>query len=217
MGFSFDALATSFERLQHAHDLHGPHAALPATAPFLHAMSQVVALFDSLGSAFAFVKRDLDKKIGVIARTAAADPARYGDLTRALAHERAVVLPHAPATSVARTLLRLMWALRFADSLLGALAAAFDHRRSLPDDRRTLRYAVAAAYDDALAAHHSWAVRRSVKAACILLPSKEAFMARLELHEDDRAGVMERLGGSMSPLVTRMYRYYEKHDLLQLP
>lgn len=224
MGFSFERLTTSFERLHHAHEMHADRPALPPTALFLHAMAEVVSMFETLGSAFSFVKRDLDKKMALISRAALLDPPNYSDLSRALAHERVNGLVHGHghahghgSHSVARTLLRLMWALRFADRLLCALGRAFDDDLPMAAHQRTLRFAVAAAYDDALAAQHSWAVRRSVKGACLLLPGKEAFMARVGLDEKDREPIMRRLQASMSPLVARMYAYYEKHGLLQLP
>lgn len=109
-----------------------------------------------------------------------------------------------------------MWALKFADTLLHALGAAFDPNSKMRDYDRTLRFAVGKAYDDALAQHHSWTVRRSVKGACLLLPSKEAFMDRVGVDLSRRDEFIKRLSHSMSPLVTRMYAYYEKHDLLGL-
>ncbi|KAI0565801.1 Glycolipid transfer protein [Gracilaria domingensis] len=110
-----------------------------------------------------------------------------------------------------------MWALKFTDRLLEALAKAFDENLSLSSNQRTLRHAVATAYDAALAQHHSWTIRKSVKGACLLLPSKEAFMNRIGLKKEDQAVYLKRLGSSMSPVVNRMYDYYDKYDLHGLP
>lgn len=119
--------------------------------------------------------------------------------------------------SCSRTLLRLMWALKFSNYLLEGLGKTSDPESGLADGDRTLKWAVGRAYDSALAEHHSWAVRRSVKTACTLLPTTEAFMNRVGVDLKRSEGYISRLSVYMSPLVERMYKYYEEKDLLQLP
>lgn len=225
MGFDFERMTSSFELVQADFAILPSTTAhsrpLPSTSRFLHAMGEVLLLFETLGSAFTFVKRDIEKKLSVISRYAAAHPANFSDLNDAVFYERGRASLHARlpdgTPSCARTLLRLMWALKFADSLLDGLGQAFDPASKLRSYDRTLKWAVARAYDDALAEHHSWTIRRSVKGACLLLPTKEVFMDRVGVDLDRSEEFILRLSFSMSPLVKRMYTFYEKHDLLGLP
>lgn len=127
--------------------------------------------------------------------------------------------------SCARTLLRLMWALKFAAVLLCRLSEAFEKEDELRHDTHnaitsdtSLRWAVLSAYDAALAEHHSWTLRRSVKAACYVLPTKEVFIARVCDTSDVMEGrrCIERLAPVMQGIVDRMYAFYKEHDLLRL-
>lgn len=222
MGFDFEQMTRAFERVQDdfAADAR-PGRPLPTTERFLAAMGEVNKLFETLGSAFSFVKRDIEKKLATIARHLAADPEHYADLNDALEYETAHGLLEERndegLPSCARTLLRLMWALKFSDSLLEGLGQAFDPNSGLSYYNRSLKWAVARAYDAALAEHHSWTIRRTVKGACVLLPSKEMFMEKVGIDHNRREEYIQRLSVSMSPLVTRMYAHYDKHDLLALP
>lgn len=223
MGFNFDRMTSCFEKIQE--DYTSTRSAIPRPLPnterFLTAMDEVTKLFETLGTAFTFVKRDIDKKLSVISRHAIADPPHFADLNTAVAHE---IVQRTLSTraedglpSCARTLLRLMWALKFADVLLDGLRQAFDPKSGLSSYNRTLRWAATRAYDATFAERHTWTMRRSVMGACVLLPTKEAFMDRLGVDAEKRKEFMKRLSLSMSPLVERMYAFYDKNDLLNLP
>lgn len=217
-GFDFERMTCCFEKIDE--EYRACQRPLPATASFVTAMREVVKLFETLGSAFSFVKKDMDLKIGIIASYAQTDPTHFEQLHDGVEYElrtnSARIEPGAPA-SCSRTLLRLMWALKFADVLLGGLRKAFDEKLNLPPCERTLKWVVNRAYEDALAEHHSWTIRRAVKSACVLLPSKESFVIRVRLTPAQRDDILGRLGACMSPLVKRMYAYYESNHILDLP
>lgn len=223
MGFDFERMTRSFELIEAEYRAPStrPKRPLPSTARFLSAMGEVLALFETLGSAFTFVKRDVEKKVAIIARYAQNDPAHFSDLNDAVEYEIKMntlrVKQPDGTPSCSRTLLRLMWALNFSDYLLDGLGKTSDPKSVLAESDRTLKWAVARAYDVALAEHHSWAIRRSVKTACTLLPSKEAFMDRLGIGLEKSEEFISRLAVSLSPLVERMYKFYEERDLLGLP
>lgn len=219
MGFSFERMTRSFEVIQADFDCN--RAQLPTTKHFIEAMAEVNALFETLGTAFTFVKRDIEKKVAIIHRHASHDPTNFSDLNKAIDFEitnRCFEAPHVDGLpNCSRTLLRLMWALRFADCLLEGIGQTLDPRSPLRYSDRTLRWAVARAYDATLAENHSWTVRRSVKGACLLLPTKESFLDRLGVEHHKREDYIRRLAASMSPLVQRMYTLYERNNLLKLP
>ena len=218
MGFDFERMICAFESIETEYRSTGQP--LPSSSRFLEAMLEVNALFETLGSAFSFVKRDIERKITVVNRYATIDPTNFSQLTSAVNYEIAnrkltpIHLDNMPNCS--RTLLRLMWALKFADNLLDGLAQAFNPNSSLSYSNRTLRWAVGRAYEETLAEHHSWTIRRAVKGACLVLPSKESFMDRVGVEPHRSEPMLARLATSMSPLVTRMYAFYEKHGLLNL-
>ncbi|PXF42551.1 Ceramide-1-phosphate transfer protein [Gracilariopsis chorda] len=219
--FDFEKMTKAFEVVEH--QFRTTTNPLPTTAHFIAAMQQLCHLFDTLGSAFHFVKKDIDQKLTSLKHYAAHNPLEYAHIHNAIQYE----LKEGTVTSrnaqlhndfsFTRTLSRLMWALKFTDHLLGGLAQAFAKDSPLSPADRTLRWAVARAYDDALAPHHSWTIRKTVKGACLLLPSKEAFMSKIGVKEEQHEHYLHRLGQSMTPLVQRMYAYYAQLELLNLP
>eukprot|EP00178_Gracilaria_changii_P020944 TRINITY_DN616_c0_g2_i1.p1 TRINITY_DN616_c0_g2~~TRINITY_DN616_c0_g2_i1.p1 ORF type:complete len:258 (+),score=35.89 TRINITY_DN616_c0_g2_i1:1871-2644(+) len=219
--FDFEKMTSAFEAC-HTH-FTCTKSTLPTTTLFISAMQQLCYLFDTLGPAFTFVKSDVESKLVVLKRYLHTVPQHYSHLQSAIQYEMSegVTAAHGFAwqdsPSFSRTLLRLMWALKFTDRLLVTLGNAFDDKRELSASERTLRWAVSTAYDDALAQHHSWTIRKTVKGACLLLPTKEAFMSRIGVKAENRQKYLQRLGVSMSPLVQRLYEYYDDYQLHALP
>ncbi len=206
--FDFGRLVSAFEGVTFPNmkkDLNlldaSEQGALPYTTPFVRAMGEVAQLFDHLGTAFLFVRRDIESKTSILRGYAAERP----ELERAVLQEvHDGVADCTAPPSASRTLLRLMWALRFIDELLTVLRT---------DKSATLRAAVTHAYDAALAEHHTWALRRTVRTATVALPSAETFVQRVGV----KPVYLDRLAKTMSPMVSTMYRFYEKHGLLGLP
>lgn len=213
--FDFARMVSAFEAVTFPLDasILRQRGGLPHTSCFLDAMSEVILLFDHLGSAFAFVRRDIHAKTSILRTYAADRPPRFVDLESAVHAEVAEGVANAkPPPSAARTLLRLMWALKFIDTLLGHLRDATRTDSRMPSAQRTLRAAVSVAYEKALAEHHSWALRKTVRAALSLLPSQETFIEKVGA----RPAYLERLERSMTPIVNAMYKFYEKEQLLNL-
>lgn len=230
--FDFERMLAAFEAVNYADGQQVSAACvrpprLPFLKPFLLAMNEVALLFESLGSGFTFVRRDIVSKVALLH----AHKPVFDDLTDAVLAENpaggsaGVVSSSSPGAT--RTLLRLMWACRFLDVLMNELMASFaadsasesgasesdDGRRTPMGSSRTLREAVSRAYDIALRDHHSWAVRRAVSTAVYLLPSKEVFVEKLGVDMSRRHEYFLRINESLSPLVRRMYSFYDVHNL----
>jgi Glycolipid transfer protein (GLTP) len=229
MGFEFEKMVTAFEAVLFVDAPDSSDPRLPLAAPFLDAMCEVALLFDHLGGGFAFVRRDIASKVALLRAHAPADD----DLTAAVTAEFTVgsrrPQKNDPPTAT-RTLLRLMWATQFIDVLLRELAAAFAAesgsdvssevseggllaRRGAELRIGTLREAVAAAYEESLAPHHSWGIKRTVNAACYLLPSKEVFVEKLGVDLSKRNEYFRRIDASLTPMVAQMYAFYALHNL----
>lgn len=239
MGFDFERMVCAFEDVRFSNEVSALEPAsltpltslpprLPLCKPFLGAMTEVALLFDHLGGGFSFVRRDIASKV----TTLNAHVPAVTDLTTTVLAERPAAGARGkagPTPSATRTLLRLMWACRFLDVLMHELATAFaadsasESGASESDDgrgskaakarTRTLRESVARAYEVALAKHHAWGVRRTVSAAVYLLPSKEVFVEKLGVDLARRDEYLARINASLSPLVHRMYAFYDEHGL----
>jgi len=213
--FDFEKMVAAFEAVTFpsSADACRTSGGLPLTQAFLCAMDEVILLFDDLGSAFAFVRRDISTKTEILRQYSAANPSRFVDLETAVnAEVTAGTADSKPPPSAARTLLRLMWALKFIDVLLGHLREAIKPDSNLPVYERTLRAAVDVAYETALAEHHTWPLRKTVRAALTLLPTMETFINNIGATPQH----LSRLENSMTPIVHNMYRFYEKNNLLEL-
>jgi len=110
--------------------------------------------------------------------------------------------------SGSRTLLRLMWGSQFIRVLLKELGS---------DDSLTTKEALRSAYDKVLAPHHSWLIRKAVGAALYLAPERNAFLAKLGVDMDRKDEYLTRIEASLGSTCDRMYAYYEKHGILDLP
>lgn len=213
--FNFGRMVSAFEAVTFptSADVCRESGGLPDTQSFLSAMDEVILLFDHLGSAFTFVRRDISSKTQILLQYADASPSLYRDLECAVNAEiEAGTADLKPPPSGARTLLRLMWALKFIDVLLGHLREAMKPNSKIPVEERTLRAAVSVAYERALAEHHSWALRKTVRTALALLPTMETFVSKIGATPK----YLTRLESSMTPIVEHMYRFYEKKRLLEL-
>lgn len=204
--FSFGRMVNSFQSVTFTRPdkVYDKEGALPNCPCFLSAIDETILLFDELGAAFGFVSREIQIKNNLLKTYSQQLPTRYISLENAVAEEMNDGSAYTkPPPSGARTLLRLMWALKFIDCLLLNL---------LPEKDVTLKEAVANAYDRALAEHHAWAIRTSVKAAINVLPSKEHFVKRIGATKQ----LVEKLSAILAPMVSAMYKYYEKRKLLDL-
>lgn len=212
--FDFGRLVSAFEAVTFP---PGAPPTLPHTASFLAAMDEVLLLFDHLGAAFAFVRRDIATKTSLLRAYTAASPDRFVSLSPPILAEKAAGSPLPGGPGAGRTLLRLMWALKFIDCLLAYLHEVKRPGTKLAGEAATLRAGVAHAYAEALAEHHSWALRKTVKAALALLPSADVFLDKVCPEERLREPYLSRLARSMTPLRETMYAFYAQHDLLGLP
>lgn len=217
--FEFSRMVQYFEKVTFPipQEVRLEKGGLPHTWVFLNAMSQVCLLFDQLGAAFGFVKRDIEMRTKTIGRYADEDPPGFHDLEHAVNREisngQAFRKNQDKNPSTARTLLRLIWALKFIDVLLEHLKKAMDPDSDLPQNQRTFKAAVSIAYNEALAEHHNWAMRQTVGAAFNLLPSMHDFVHKIGAKPE----YLERLGKSMTPMVASMYKFYGQNNILKLP
>lgn len=109
-----------------------------------------------------------------------------------------------------RTLLRLHRALRWLELFLERL------RTSNEDDKTSVM--CAEAYNESLAQHHLWLIRKSVGVAFCALPGRLTFFEVMNVGPPEQ--VVTTLG-EVLPLISEVYQITEKlyaeHNLLDLP
>jgi len=182
---------------------------LPNTEGFMNAFKDILVIFDSFGTGFGFVKSDIVLKLGIIRGIYEADT--EGNQTLQVMVEREVKAGTArnkKKQGGSRNLLRLMWGVQFIRLMLKEIGTREDI---------TAPEAIRAAYDAALREHHPWAIRTAVSAAIHFVPSKDVLLKKLNIDIERRTEYLGRCESSLGPLIDRMYGYYEKNGLLDLP
>ncbi len=127
--------------------------------------------------------------------------------TQMVEREMAEKTERTPASG-SRTLLRLMWGCQFIRILLKELDA---------NDNLSTKDALRISYDKVLAPHHPWLIRKTVGAALHLAPDRNKFLAKLGVDMDKKDEYLSRIETSLGVTCDRMYAYYEKNGLLDLP
>lgn len=208
---------------------------VPAPAPARNPTHHPPPAADTLGSAFAIASADITEKTGILGvrmgemedlakRNGSAAPHRgdsappAGDkpvrmtLQFLVDHEMRTGMHTSvdePYVSAARSLLRLMWFLDFLSVLI----------RLLLEDKVELGECAQSAYDEALAKHHPWLLRKTIGAAIYFLPYKATFWRNLAGTDDD-SFIRPKLQAFLSEMdVARLslWEYYGKHKLEGLP
>lgn len=207
--FSFERMVIAFEAVEFS-----PGAGLPLTIGFLDAMEELILLFDHLGTAFYFARTSISTKTILFRQYVSKQPALFLDLDEAVKTEirdGTTALQQPP--SVARTLLRLLWALEFISMLLNYIMQSLKPDSPIPPERRTMKSAVSTSYEAALAFNHPWTLRSAVRASLVFLPSRDEFIDKIGANSE----YLERFESSITPTVNNMKTFYEKENLLKLP
>lgn len=171
---------------------------------------------NSLGNVFSFISKDVVNKIQILENFLSGESGSYYvtiqsmvkyelenelvDLTKRGSHPE----------SGCRTLLRLHRALRWLELFLERL------RTSTEDSKTSVM--CSDAYNESLAQHHPWLIRKAVGVAFCALPGRDTFFD--VMHAGDHAQVVALLGESL-PLIAEVYQItedlYAKNHLLELP
>ncbi|XP_029013169.1 ceramide-1-phosphate transfer protein [Betta splendens] len=176
----------------------------------------LVKFLNSLGSVFGFISKDAATKIQILINylngengshyVTAQSMVKYElenelvDITKRGSHPE----------SGCRTLLRLHRALRWLELFLERL------RTSTEDSKTSVM--CADAYNESLAQHHPWVVRKAAGMAFCMLPGRPAFFEVMNVGSPEQ--VVAVLGEAL-PLISEVYQItealYAQHNLLDLP
>lgn len=176
----------------------------------------LVRFLNSLGSVFGFISKDAVNKIKIlVTHLDGENGSQYATIQSMVKYELENDLVDLTKRgnhpeSGCRTLLRLHRALRWLELFLERL-------RTSSDDGKT-SVMCAEAYNESLAQHHAWVIRKAAGMAFCVLPGRAAFFEVMNVGSPEQAVTM--LGEAL-PLISEVYQIteglYAKHDMLDLP
>ncbi|KAK1157298.1 ceramide-1-phosphate transfer protein [Acipenser oxyrinchus oxyrinchus] len=186
------------------------------TDSYVNGWRGLVRFMNSLGSIFSFISKDAVNKIQImVTHRNGENGDKYETLQSMVKYEldnnlvdlqRRAEHPE----SGCRTLLRLHRALRWLELFLEKL------RTSTEDSKTSVM--CTDAYNDSLAQHHAWIIRKAATMAFCALPGRAAFFQTMNVGSTEQ--VVAMLGEAM-PFISKVYEIteelYKQHNLLELP
>lgn len=171
---------------------------------------------NSLGSVFGFISKDAVSKIQILVNYMNGENAsHYATVQSMVKYELDnnlvdVNKKGSHPESGCRTLLRLHRALRWLELFL-------DRLRTSTEDSKTSALC-AEAYNESLAQHHPWMIRKAAGMAFLVLPGRQTFFEVMNVGPPEQ--VVAKLGEAL-PLISEVYQItedlYAQHNMLDLP
>lgn len=169
-------------------------------------------LFSILGSVFGFVTSDVVEKIGILREYRKSEVSeKYITIQSMIEHEvETKTTNNKKKASGARTLLRLHRALEFTARLMMDLKTADDHEK--------MSHITKTAYDDTLAHHHPWLIRKGVHVAVYTLPTRKHFLEKLKMDDAEKAkDLLAKVSDYQKEIFVITENIYTKEKLHDLP
>ncbi|XP_061758833.1 ceramide-1-phosphate transfer protein [Nerophis ophidion] len=176
----------------------------------------LVKFLNSLGAVFGFISKDAVGKIQILANLLNGETSSQYETVQSMVRYE---LDHGLVDlkkrgghpeSGCRTLLRLHRALRWLELFLERL------RTSQEDGKTSVM--CAEAYNESLAQHHPWVVRKAAGVAFCVLPGRATFFEVMNVGPPEKAVAML---GEAVPLISEVYRVteelYAENNMLDLP
>lgn len=176
----------------------------------------LVKFLNSLGSVFGFISKDAVNKIKILVGFLEGENGpQYVTIQSMVKYELDHELVDLSKRgnhpeSGCRTLLRLHRALRWLELFLERL------RTSSEDDKTSVM--CSESYNESLAQHHPWVIRRAAGMAFYVLPGRQAFFEVMNVGTPEQ--VVAMLGEAL-PLISEVYQIteelYAQNNMLDLP
>ncbi|GFO36066.1 glycolipid transfer protein domain-containing protein 1 [Plakobranchus ocellatus] len=179
---------------------------------YVNAYEELCKLFRHFGTVFSFVTSDVEEKIGILRDYRKSEHAeQYKTIQSMLAYEvSSETVKKKKHNSGSRTLLRLHRALEFITEFLLKLRESDNHIK--------FSNVVTKAYDDTLAKHHPWLIKKAVHVAMYMLPSRPDLMKKMGLKDEEKdMNVVMELVKELNYIYSITQELYAKDKLLDLP
>ena len=181
---------------------------------YILAYEEINKFLGLLGNIFYFVISDVNEKINILNKYLEKEPDHYATLNTFLKYEQehnkfkqsSHDLKHHP--SGARTLLRLHRALIFVYKLLERLSNADPKQKSSHIGIET--------YEQTLAKHHPWLIRKAANLGMHGLPRRDVLIGHMIRTETDKKMFPEFIQ-TVEKAYNITQSFYEKYEILDLP
>lgn len=174
----------------------------PQTEVFLHVCRQVIPVIEKFGTSFLIVKSDIQGNIDRLASRFQTRPDRYTQLYPIVLDE--VTTGDTGNTSCTKGLLWLQRAMSFVAGLL----------RRLFDDRQvTLANAASDVYTETLYQYHGWITSAAFTVALKLVPSREAFLQKLGVPNEELYQEMASFLDAFQPVLQAIHTFLVQNNL----
>ncbi|XP_067630753.1 ceramide-1-phosphate transfer protein [Eurosta solidaginis] len=181
-------------------------------AEYLEAYEEINKFFQLMGTVFGFVSSDVRSKIDILCeyRRKEATRDRFVTIKAMIEYEKdEELLKDNSYVSGARTLLRLHRGLEFIYEFLRRLS-------ELNECDKT-HACCKSAYNDTLAKHHPWVVRKGAVVAMYALPTQGELLKRVCLNVSRATDVLPEMLKQTKCVYDRIELIYTMHDLHGLP
>lgn len=172
--------------------------------------------FSHFGTIFSFVTSDINTKLSILEEYKAGDDAAYATVQSMIKHEKTngildqELSGKSKGASGARTLLRLHRALKFCYKLIEDAIAM--------DDNGKMSTTAWNAYQETLANHHTWIIRKGVGVAVYTLPTKKKLFEKVGGESGSEGeSLMQDAVNSIKPVYDIVQDEYDKNGILDLP
>ncbi|XP_075166610.1 ceramide-1-phosphate transfer protein [Haematobia irritans] len=179
---------------------------------YLNAYEEINKFFLLLGSVFGFVSSDVRTKIDILTtfRKGTENADKFVTFKTMILYEvDSGLLKDSKYVSGSRTLLRLHRGLEFIYEFLTQLA-------DLAEDVK-VQQTCKAAYENTLAKHHTWVIRKGAVVAMYTLPTKEELMKRVCANVSLAKELLPEMLKNTKIVYDRTHALYDLHDLHSLP
>lgn len=180
---------------------------------YITAYRELSKFFDDLGSLFGFINSDVKSKLDILEeyRQSPDTADNYETLNTMIEYEKQTeIIANEKKPSGSRTLLRLHRALEFVASLFKAISTA--------NDDASVGKLAQESYDQTLAKHHPWLIRKGASIAMLTLPKIQELFAKAL--PDEKLN-LRALVTSVSEEAYKVYKFtqsvYEQNNILDLP
>ncbi|XP_062137144.1 ceramide-1-phosphate transfer protein [Drosophila sulfurigaster albostrigata] len=182
---------------------------------YLEAYEEIMKFFLLMGSVFTFVSSDVRNKLDILyeLRKKDVEELKHFDTikTMLLYEKEESLLLHKGYVSGSRTLLRLHRGLEFVYEFLNRLQTVADNEKA--------HNVCKSAYNDTLAKHHPFLIRKGAQVAMYTIPTRGDLLSRV-CHNMDATRAMELLPDMLKQMRTaydRTDELYSLHELHNLP
>ncbi|KAI4490505.1 hypothetical protein M0804_003449 [Polistes exclamans] len=178
---------------------------------YLDAYNELYKFFQLMGSVFSFVSSDLKQKIDILVDLTNKNDQNYVTIKSMIEHEKEnKLIEKSDTVNGARTLLRLHRGLDFIREFLRQLGELSDTDKTSTCCKD--------AYNQTLAKHHPWVIRKAAIVAMYTMPTRELLFKKVcGANVQRNIDILPKMLEVTADVFNRTHNLYELHQLHTLP